>query len=72
MSVKRLHILSLLLLTALLSASPLRAQETLKASRIEAKGARRYLPSLGLPRSAEGVEQERDWDMEEDYREMGY
>ena len=54
MSVKRLHILSLLLLTALLSASPLRAQETLKASRIEARGARRYLPSLGLPRRADG------------------
>ena len=54
MSVKRLHILSLLLLTALLSAFSLRAQETLKASRIEAKGARRYVPSLGLPRRADG------------------
>ena len=53
MTPKRFHIL-FFLLTALLSASPSQAQETLKASRIEAKGARRYLPSLGLPRRADG------------------
>lgn len=53
MTLKRLHIL-FFLLTTLLSASPSWAQETLKASRIEAKGARRYLPSLGLPRRADG------------------
>lgn len=42
------------MLTACLQAFPAHAQETLKASRIEAKGARRYLPSLGLPRRADG------------------
>lgn len=54
MRINRLHILSLSLLMVLLSAVPIHAQETLKASRIQVKGARRHLPSLGLPRKAEG------------------
>ena len=54
MRINRLHILSLSLLMVLLSAVPIHAQETLKASRIQVKGARRHLPSLGLPRKADG------------------
>lgn len=54
MRINRLHILSLTLLMVMLSAVPIPAQETLKASRIQVKGARRHLPSLGLPRKADG------------------
>ena len=54
MRINRLHILSLSLLMVLLSAVPIHAQETLRASRIQVKGARRHLPSLGLPRKADG------------------
>ena len=54
MTLKGLHILSIVVLTMVLPGGELSAQETLKASRVEARGARRYLPALGLPIKADG------------------
>lgn len=54
MTLKGLHILSIVVLTAVLPGGGLSAQETLKASRVEARGARRHLPALGLPIKADG------------------
>ncbi|MBR6267097.1 MAG: hypothetical protein IKR28_02025 [Selenomonadaceae bacterium] len=41
--------MSIVVLTMVLPAGGLSAQETLKASRVEARGARRHLPALGVP-----------------------
>lgn len=49
MTLKGLHILSIAILTMVLPAGELSAQETLKASRVEARGTRRHLPALGVP-----------------------
>ena len=54
MTFKGLHILYVVIMTMVLPAEELSAQETLKASRVEARGARRHLPALGLPIKADG------------------
>ena len=54
MTLKGLHILSIVVLTMVFPGGELSAQETLKASRVEARRARRHLPALGLPIKADG------------------
>ena len=51
---KHLRIIGILfLLAGILAVQPTSAQETLRASRVEARGGRQRLPALGLPRRAD-------------------